>query len=71
MNEELVAIFLDALALAGDDGAVYGHQTLIPRLKPPAVPLLREGAAWNKGRIKRVNVSSEQYMYAELSRDRF
>lgn len=45
MNEELVAVFLNALALAGDDGAVDGHQALIPRLEPTAVPFLRERAA--------------------------
>lgn len=45
MNEELVAVFLDAEALAGDFGAVDGHQVRNPRLEPPAVPFLRERAA--------------------------
>lgn len=30
MNEEFVAVFLDAYALAGDLGAIDGHQILIP-----------------------------------------
>lgn len=45
VNEELVAIFLDAEALAGDFGAVNGQQLGIPRLEPPTVPLLRERTA--------------------------
>lgn len=45
VNEELVAVFLDAEALAGDFGAVDGHQVRIPRLEPPTVPFLRERAA--------------------------
>jgi len=45
VNEELVAVFLDAEALGGDFGAVNGQQLGTPRLEPPAVPLLRERAA--------------------------
>lgn len=45
VNEELVAVFLDAEALAGDFGTVDGHQVRNPRLEPPTVPFLRERAA--------------------------
>lgn len=44
VNEELVAVFLDADTLAGDFGTVDGHQVRIPRLEPPTVPFLRERA---------------------------
>lgn len=46
VNEKLVAAVLDAEALAGDLGAVDGHQLRHPGLEPPAVPLFRERAAW-------------------------
>lgn len=45
MNEKLVAVFLDAEALAGDFGTVDRHQVRNPRLEPPTVPFLRECAA--------------------------
>lgn len=45
VNEKLVATFVHAEALAGDFGAVDGHQIRDPGLEPPAVPLLRERAA--------------------------
>lgn len=48
VNEKLIAASLHAEALAGDFGAVDGHQIRVPGLEPPAVPLLRERAAWNR-----------------------
>lgn len=45
VNEKLVAVFLDAEALAGDFRTVDGHQVRNPRLEPPTVPFLRERAA--------------------------
>jgi len=44
VNEELVAVFLDAEALAGDEGTIDGNQILISRLEPSAVPLFRKRA---------------------------
>lgn len=52
VNEELVAVFLGAEALAGDFGTVDGHQVRNPRLEPPTVPFLRECATWNRGQIQ-------------------